>query len=831
MLKPSELSAQNRSFQDLLVIDLSNRVSGAWCSRLFGDFGADVIFVENQSGHFSRNIPPFFDQKPGINRSSVHAYLNWNKSSVCSENKEYLESLIQKADVVITGDTNGVTFDIDELLNLLKANSIRLSITPYGFRSPYGARRGNDLTINARSGWAYINGNRNSPPLKLPGYQASYIAGIAAFISATSALLRRDDQLGPEHVDVSELEAFCLTVHPWGIRDIYEDTGDCIGPTGRRDASDPDPLYYTADGRISVAIADFRKWTTAMEELGIHQFAYDERLIPDVGRHSQDLSGVKDALVEALRRRNKWELFHSLSALRCPVGVVADLESLITNEQFSERKFMIPIEFENRVLFAPGPMATFEPTLWQITKTAPDFQTKETGSYLVRNRSLQSPPSGIAPVADRSKEVLKRAEKISRPSPLEGIRVMSLCRAWAGPFATELLAFLGADVIQVASPDEHDVWRRVSPEVPKGIRNNAERQNPLNTQGLYNSINMNKREITLDMTAERGRSLFWDLLPKFDVLIDNFRPTVLPSWGVNLETLGAARSDIIWGSISGYGGDGPYASYPAIGTTIEPMSGLTTMHGYEGSDGMNTGGLYPDPVAGYVMALGVCAALYSRENQPEPQRIDVSMMEAVSILIGEEILGYGYTGKEPKCFGNHHPNISPHNYYATFDNQWIAIAAEDETAWENLVSYIGDERLRQQKFATMRLRKENERSLDFIIEEWTLLNKAEKLEDELSKIDITVASVSSLYEMYRKPVEDLVTTGFLSQINHPEVGISWLPGIPWKFGTLESPALRAAPCVGEHSREVLMSELGISVREYDELVKEGITGIVLEKND
>ena len=144
-------------------------------------------------------------------------------------------------------------------------------------------------------------------------------------------------------------------------------------------------------------------------------------------------------------------------------------------------------------------------------------------------------------------------------------------------------------------------------------------QHALNTQGLYNSVNLNKREITLDLGQDEGRSLLWRLLPRFDILFDNFRPTVLPAWGITVEALGALRPGLIWASISGYGADGPYQQYPAIGSTVEPMSGLSSLLGYEGDLGMNTGGLYPDPVAGYCLAAAVVAAIHRRNRTDSPR--------------------------------------------------------------------------------------------------------------------------------------------------------------------------------------------------------------------
>ena len=151
-------------------------------------------------------------------------------------------------------------------------------------------------------------------------------------------------------------------------------------------------------------------------------------------------------------------------------------------------------------------------------------------------------------------------------------------------------------MVQVGSLHRPDVFRRLSDQVPAGVVDNSRWQHPLNTQGQYNSVNLHKREVTLDLRQERGRELMWELLPRFDILVDNFRPTVMPSWGITLGKLHELRPGMIWASISGYGESGPYREYPANGATTEPMAGFSSLHGYEGDPGMNSGGLYPDPV-------------------------------------------------------------------------------------------------------------------------------------------------------------------------------------------------------------------------------------------
>jgi crotonobetainyl-CoA:carnitine CoA-transferase CaiB-like acyl-CoA transferase len=800
-------------YEGLRVLDLSDRLSGAFAARLFGDFGADVILAEPPGGHPLRCEPPFLDNKPGLERSTLHAYVNWNKSSVEFTDKNELLELVSRADILITTADPLEDAVFADSLKEMKGHAVHLSITAHGLKDPLSGRPGNNLTASARTGWSFINRYSGEAPLQMPREQTGYVGGVAGYIAAAAALGRRNYNDLIEVVDVSELEAFALTVHPWGIAAIYADMGFSNGPTGGRPRGRPGPLWDLADGRMNFGIADFRNWPEAMRALGLPELAKVEALIPDLGRHSQDLREVAAGMEHSLKLLKRWDVFHEMSRLRCLIGVMQDVNDLGKNEQYAARQFLTETRIVDRTVRAAGAPAKLTPSPWRVARSAPRFNEDANKAKFKTHGSKQFTLSSDGLSADAPAE-----------GPLVGVRVLSFGQAWSGTFGTELLSLLGADVVQLGTLHRPDVWRRTASKVPAGIADVTRTQHALNTQGLYNSVNLNKRELTLDLRQARGMEILWQLLPRFDILIDNFRPTVLPSWGINLKKLHEMRPGMIWASISGYGESGPYREYPANGATTEPMAGLSSLHGYEGNPGMNTGGLYPDPIAGYFLVATIMAALNHRDKTGEPQRVDLSMMEAISVVCGDAIVEYDATGHMPKPRGNHHPRIAPHNNYQTLDDEWLAIATEDETAWRALVSHIGDQRLSGHQFESMFLRKENEQMLDEIVGEWCSTQNAKKAEMRLGSLGITAARVVPLYELYSKPCASFAESGFVSLVDHPEAGKTWLPGRPWRFSGAANAAVRASPCVGQHSREVLAEELGIDEIEYESLVKAGVTG-------
>ena len=791
----------------LRVADLSTRFSGAFAARLFGDFGADVLLAEPPEGHPLRSEPPFLDDRPGPDRSVVHAYVNWNKRAVSVASRSAIDELIAGADVVITTSTDAGMADIAQRL---PPSAVHLSVTPHGLDDPLTEVPGNNLTMSARVGWASVNGYADEAPLRMPRDMAGVVGGVTGFIAAATALRRRDATEEAERVDVSELEAFALTVHPWGVAAVYHGRAT-RGPGGGRRRGTPGPLWDLADGQMNLGLADFHNWQAAMNVCNLPEIGARPELIPDIGRHSQDLRDAVTGLAESLPKLKRWDVFHALAKLRCVIGVVQDVEDITRNEQFRARGFFVETEIDGRRVRAGGAPAKLKPSPWKLYRPAPSQREA------AEQTTWAGPPHEPTPAPTATRKNLAAG-------PLAGVRVLSFGQAWSGTFGTELLALLGADVVQLASTKHPDAFRRISNRVPTGVIDASRRQHPANTQGHYNAVNLHKREVDLDLTTEAGQDILWRLLPRFDIVVDNFRPTVLPKWGITVEKLHAIKPGMVWASISGYGEDGPYRDYPANGATTEPMAGLSSLHGYEGDRGMNTGGLFPDPIGGYFVVATILAALAHRDRTGEAQRVDLSMMESVAAVVGDALVEYDATGRRPGPRGNRHPRIAPHNAYRTKGDDWLALAAETESAWEALRTLVADRRLDDARFADNAGRKANEDDIDRILADWCADQDAAAIETRLNAAGICAARIVPLYEIYSRPDPHFQPAGLTTEIDHPEAGPTWLPGRPWRFSAAKAEPIRPAPCVGEHSREVFAQELGMSDAEYDALVAAGITG-------
>jgi crotonobetainyl-CoA:carnitine CoA-transferase CaiB-like acyl-CoA transferase len=406
--------------------------------------------------------------------------------------------------------------------------------------------------------------------------------------------------------------------------------------------------------------------------------------------------------------------------------------------------------------------------------------------------------------------------------PLAGLRGIVLTQAWAGTYATELLGLLGADVVQVEVCKRLDSWRG-GRDTPLGasLASVATAEHPWNCNPLYNSVNLNKRCIALDLQAEAGLAVFRRLLPFADFVAENFSPRVLGNLGISYEEMRAIKPDVILCSLSAYGHTGPWTNAPGIGGTIEPTSGMSALLGYRDGPPMNSGQMYPDAVAGLNGFAGIVTAIYHRDRTGEGQYIDLSMQEANLTFIGERALEYAVTGRVPERLGNRHHTFAPHGIFpCAGDDRWIAIACETEAQWRGLcevAGWHGDSR-----FESNRSRKVNEDALEVAIGTWTASQDRDELAAKLAGAGVIAAAVSTGSEVASDA--GLRERGVVRDVAHAEAGPWPQAASPFHFSRTPADEVRPAPRLGEHTFEVLSELLGMTQSEYEALVASGVSG-------
>ncbi len=411
--------------------------------------------------------------------------------------------------------------------------------------------------------------------------------------------------------------------------------------------------------------------------------------------------------------------------------------------------------------------------------------------------------------------------------PLHSIRVLDLTMAWAGPYATRLLADMGAEVIKVEAVDNWDLLRSFTGQPPTVER-------VWDKSPYFNHLNRNKYGCVLDVSGEKGRELFLRLVEVSDVVIENFRAEVMENLGLTYDVLAEANPQVIVVSMPGHGKTGPERDFIAYGTNVEQLSGLCHLTGYAGGPPQKTGISYGDPVAGIAAAAAVAMALWNRRRRGRGQYIEIAQRENLINVIGEQIVGYSMNGREPPRKGNRHLSMAPHGCYpCRGDDQWLTIACEDDRQFAALCGAMDRPELATDgRFADVVSRHRNQDALDEEIVRWTRESAKEEAAEALQAVGVPASPVLSVPEVFADPHRrargqtPARPGGFYESVSHSLAGVWEMEGPHWRMS--ESPAhIRLpAPAFGEHNGYVLGELLGLSEEEITALEREGVTGTV-----
>lgn len=322
--------------------------------------------------------------------------------------------------------------------------------------------------------------------------------------------------------------------------------------------------------------------------------------------------------------------------------------------------------------------------------------------------------------------------------PLQGVRVLELGSTVAGPFCARLLADFGADVVKIEVPDG-------DPVRTFGKRHEG--------KSLYaSSIFRNKRMASINLRDQRGRDLVKTLVPKFDVLIENFKPGTMERWGLGYEDLCAVNPGLIMVRISGFGQTGPYSHKPGYGVVCEAVSGMRHLTGDPDRPAARIAVSLTDEITGTYAAYGVAMAILHKRATGKGQCIDAALYECAFSYMEPYVPAYEKTGFVPTRLGGRLPNSTPNNHYPTKDGRYIHIAAGNMPTWRRLTAamqredLIDDPRLPDQVALN-----EHEDEIDAIVGEWTAGHTMEELEALLDEAAVPAARIYTMADIFEDP--------------------------------------------------------------------------------
>lgn len=378
---------------------------------------------------------------------------------------------------------------------------------------------------------------------------------------------------------------------------------------------------------------------------------------------------------------------------------------------------------------------------------------------------------------------------MSTHKPLEGIRVLDLTRVLAGPFATMLMADLGAEVLKVELPGIGDDSRHFGP-----FRNE---------RSLYFvSINRGKRSMTLNLKTDEGKEILRALVKEHDILVENFRPGVMEKLGLGWDELREINPRLIYAASSGYGHSGPDSTKPAYDILAQAAGGLMSVTGWPGQPPTRVGVSIGDISAALFNTIGILAALNQRHVTGLGQKVDVAMLDCQVAILENALARYQVDGTSPQPLGNRHPTISPFQAYRAADD-WFVVAIGNDALWQSFCAAVGRNDLAGDgRFATNPLRTKHLTELNAILEPLFAQKSVNEWATLFSSNGIPHSRINSIEQMMQN--RQVRARNMIATVDDRLAGAVQVAGNPIKLSSMADETSRPpVPELGEHTADVL----------------------------
>ena len=396
--------------------------------------------------------------------------------------------------------------------------------------------------------------------------------------------------------------------------------------------------------------------------------------------------------------------------------------------------------------------------------------------------------------------------------PLEGIRVLDLSRVLAGPWCTQQLADLGAEVIKVERPGTGDDTRAWGPPW----------QSETGESAYFLSANRGKRSVAIDLSTPKGQALVRDLVRHSDVLIENFRVGGLKAYGLDYENLKAVKADLVYCAVTGFGQDGPYAQRAGYDFLIQGMGGLMSLTGDPEGEPMKVGVAFADIFTGLYACNAILAALRERDRTGQGAYIDMALLDVQVGVLANQALNYLTSGRVPTRLGNAHPNIVPYQVFPTADGH-IIIAVGNDEQFRRLCQVLDQaELLTDPRFATNGRRVENRDELIPLLSDRLSAGDSDHWLTALEENGVPAGPINDLDQVFADP--QVRHRGMRIKMPDQRGGAVELVGNPIRFEGQRLEADRAPPLLGADTERVLADLLGLDEATLADLRRRGIIG-------
>jgi len=785
----------------LRIVDLSTEIAGPYCSKMLVDGGANVIKVEPPGGDPLRRWTASGTALPPGTDGALFQHLNASKRSVVADpatstGRQFVLDLVATADLVIESFSPGTLAQLGLTLGVLQRHNPAVSlvsISPWGSTGPWAQRAATEFTLQAATGSTDFRCPPGRTPVAAGGRIGEWVAGTFAAAGALCAWRAARQTGRGQHVDVSVFESMLLSFLSYF--DIAGQWG--MGPL-RRGVEVPS-VEPALDGWVGFSPQTGQQWKDFCLLIQQPQLAEEEQYFNGWAR-AVGLPVLRPLIHQWTRQHTVEEIIDRATALRIPVAPVGNGQNIPHMDHFVARD-----------VFGIGPGGFVRPRPpYQLTRT------------VLR-------PFGHAPRLDEDRADVLAELRHARPAvaptngaparapatlPLAGLRVIDLTAFWAGPFGGGYLADMGADVIKVESIQRPDGMRFVA-----GIP----REPMWEWSPVFAGANPGKRDVTLDLTDPEGRALLARLIRSADVVMENFSVRVLEHFGLSWDAIHTLNPRTIMVRMPAFGLDGPWRDRIGFAPTVEQVSGMAWMTGYE--DMPLTVRSPADPVSGLNAVFAVLLALEDRRRTGVGQLIEVPLVEAALNLGAEQVIEYSAYGTLLTRQGNRGPHAAPQGVYPCAErDEYVAIAVATDGQWQALCALMGNPAWAQAaSLCTATGRRAAHDMIDARVAEWLATLPQDVAVEQLLNAGVPAQALINAIAVAPNP--QLEHRRFFQVMVHPVTGETRYPGLPMAFSALDRDLhRRPPPTLGQHNDEILGSELRLSPEELRNLRARKIIG-------
>jgi crotonobetainyl-CoA:carnitine CoA-transferase CaiB-like acyl-CoA transferase len=640
----------------LRVLETASGIAGPYAGRLLAMLGAIVVKVEPPDGDPARDQQ--IDDEPVRGLSPLYIHLNAGKANVAAGDISPTwahvvidDSLRPQIDPLLTG---AALTDA----SLTGADGPKLvSVTAWGVDADRSGVISDELIVQAQSGFLGFNRDADGPPLRLPGWPAQYMAGALAAVGAMH-LVRSD----ANHLEVTWLAAFLGSVEL-----AYADALHCERPRNPVGAHPPSAFpsgaIPCADGFVTPGSIRAIDWEMQCLLYGRPDLV-DNHEFSNRQRRVHHIDEMWDIIRPWYSERTKAEIFQHALDTPWAVGMVTTPIDALTDPHLTERQFLQPIDTPDGTVQGIGSAwrGVGLPVTGQAVSNTGADTLDRIGDPIGPTEATGTTDANAAPTLDLAR--------------LKGMKLIEMTVAWAGPYVGNVLGPLGMDVIKLEAQNPFDGWRALR-SYDHGMRPGQEDMVADNrffeASGLFNALNRGKKGCVLSLAAAEGREVFLDMVRSVDAIVCNFSAHVMPSLGLDWESLKAVNPDLIVVRMPAFGIDGPYSGAAGYGSIGEAMGGIAHRQGYDHEGARISNIYYPDPIAGVHAATALLAGLHRRDTTGEGSEIDMSHQEATWSLHGDSLVLAARDGRDVGRMGNREPGMAVSGMFATVDKCWVAV--------------------------------------------------------------------------------------------------------------------------------------------------------------